>query len=214
MSIIQQYISCTSSADANLLIDFAELLMVLLRDDCVFVRNEASDIVLSMMHTNRPGSDVVQKGLLDKSAVRIIGSKTKSLLVVVIPLVAEDHLLNWLSVVFTELDGPNSWQHWLELIKLIQTTASNSDDCEVVNGDDDLNENDVNAVDNIGIFEANEINMFGETVYISCKCYQHLMRSIDASGKEPKEIAMLKDQIYLELPMMRDFELELVFNGK
>lgn len=203
MSIIQQYISSTST-DVNLLIDFAELLMVLLRDDCVLVRDAASDIVLAMTHTNQPSFDVAQKGLLLKSVVEKAGSETKSLLVIVIPLVAEDHLLNWLSGVFTQLNGPNSWQHWLELIKLIQTNASNSDDCEVINGDDDLNENDVNTVDNIGIFEANDINMFGETVYISCKCYQHLMQSIDASGKEPKEIAMLKDQIYLELPMLRD----------
>lgn len=48
--------------NVQLVIDFAELLLVLLRDDCVFVRNAASDIVVSLTHTNRPDSGRIQKG--------------------------------------------------------------------------------------------------------------------------------------------------------
>lgn len=89
---------------------------------------------------------------------------------------------------------------------MIQLTASNtnSHECE---GDDDaykLNENDTIA-DDSNIFQANEINMFGETVYISYKCYQNLMESIDASGMSTAEIVALKEQMRSELPMLHDF---------
>lgn len=57
MTIIHQYFLRPSN-DTKLLIDFAELLLILLRDDCVFVRNQASDIVLSLTHSSRPSSDV------------------------------------------------------------------------------------------------------------------------------------------------------------
>lgn len=78
------------------------------------------------------------------------------------------------------------------------------DECEVDDGNDDLNENDVNAAgDNVEIFEANEINMFGETVYIMYKCYQQMVQSIDEMGSE--EIMALKERICSEFPVLRDF---------
>lgn len=123
--------------------------------------------------------------------------------VAVIPLVAEDNLLTWLSGVFTRLYGQNSWQHWFELIRMIACNTI-EDECEVDDGNDDLNENDVNAAgDNVEIFEANEINMFGETVYIMYKCYQQMVQSIDEMGSE--EIMALKERICSEFPVLRDF---------
>lgn len=72
------------------------------------------------------------------------------------------------------------------------------DECEV---DDDLN---VNAAgDSVDIFEANEINMFGETVYIMYKCYQQMVQSIDEMASE--EIMALKERICSEFPVLRDF---------
>lgn len=61
MTTILQYF-LRNSNDVQLLIDFAELLLVLLRDDCVFVRNATSDIVVLLTHTNRPDLDGFQKG--------------------------------------------------------------------------------------------------------------------------------------------------------
>lgn len=102
------------------------------------------------------------------------------------------------------MNGQNSWQQWLDLIKMIQMTA-NPDECGTEDGDMDLNEQTNAGDDSVDIFEANEINMFGETVYISYKCYQHMIQSINASGKSAEEIAALKEQIYAELPAFRDF---------
>lgn len=119
--------------------------------------------------------------------------------IAVIPLVAEDYLLTWLSGVFKKLNGQNSWQHWFELIRMIADECQLEDD-----GNDDLNENDVNAADdNVDIFEANEINMFGETAYIMYKCYQHMVQSIDELGSE--KMTALKEQICSEFPVLRDF---------
>lgn len=61
MKIIHRYF-WRLPEDVTLVMDFAELLLVLLRDDCVLVRNEASDIVLSLTNPNRADKDVVQKG--------------------------------------------------------------------------------------------------------------------------------------------------------
>lgn len=125
------------------------------------------------------------------------------LYVAVIPLVAEDYLLTWLSSVFTKLNGKNSWQHWFELIRLIACNTL-ADECEVDDGDDGLNENYVNAADdNVDIFEANEINMFGETAYIMYKCYQQMLQSIHELGSE--KMTALKEQICCEFPVLRDF---------
>lgn len=64
MTIIHQYFLRPSNY-TKLLIDFAELLLILLRDDCVSVRNQASDIVLLLTHSAGPNSDVGvnQKGV-------------------------------------------------------------------------------------------------------------------------------------------------------
>lgn len=226
MKIIHRYF-WRASKDVTLVMEFAELLLVLLRDDCVLVRNEAADIVLSLTNPNRADNDVVQKGTHERppeirssfyfffferprllalqiSEVRHrlsshkIKNKTFHAFVAVIPLVAEDRLLEWLSGVFANSKGSNTWQLWLDLIM-----RTNSDECDA--DDIDLNENEANAENSNDIFEANEINMFGETVYISFKCYQQLMRSIEASGKSAEEIVSLQEQIYTKLPMLRDF---------
>lgn len=107
-------------------------------------------------------------------------------------------MLEWLSGVFTNSKGPSTWQLWLDLIM-----RSNSDECEA--DDIDLNENEASTECSNDIFEPNEINMFGETMYISYKCYQHMMQSIAASGKSAGEIASLQEHICSKLPMLRDF---------
>lgn len=193
--------------DANLVIDFTELLLVLLRDDSNSVRNNASDIVLSLIHTNQPDSDKINKGLRAKRFTFCWNSVWFLFdfgfdFVAVIPLVAEDYLLNWVSSVFIQLDGHNDyWRHWLELIKMIQMTASHANS----DGNGDSDENNANADADLDIFEANDINMFGETVYITCKCYTHLMQSIDACGKSVEEKYTLRQQIHREFPMLPDF---------
>lgn len=203
MATICQYFLRTPN-DFQLLIDFSELLLVLLRDDCVFVRNAASDIVVSLTQNDRSASEGTKKGT---SASHMYWQKLSFYLnshFAVIPLVAEDYLLRWLSGIFTKFNGQSSWQQWLELIKMIQMNNAGSEESDENDGEIDLNEA-TNGDDSVDIFEANEINMFGETVYISYKCYQHLMQSINASGKDADEIAALKKHIYSELPALRDF---------
>lgn len=124
-----------------------------------------------------------------------------------IPLVAEDYLLEWVSNVFTNACAEKSWKLWMDLIKLIQTTESGqtADECDMNDGDDD--DLDENADDNIDIFDANNINLFGETVYITYKCYEYLKQCIDDSsaGNYDKEIVALKERLHIELPFLSSF---------
>lgn len=77
MTTIHPYFLDTAN-DAKLLIDYAELLLILLRDDCVCVRNEASNIVISLTHSIRSDSDVVQKGEHEKCIAGIPMKKKKT----------------------------------------------------------------------------------------------------------------------------------------
>lgn len=163
--------------DCTILINFTELLLTLLQDDNILVRNSASEIVVKF--TN------VKNELIKK----------------VIPLVAQDYLLDWIDDVFQSVCSKNCWSLWLDLIKMIQSTIRES----VKHLDD--GKDDVNCAEiDVDIFEANEVNMFGETNYVIYKCYNFLMLQIETSDDiSLDEKITIRKQIHAEFPTLHHF---------
>lgn len=118
----------------------------------------------------------------------------------VIPLVAEDRLLDWLDEMFVKLNPFNSWLLWKELIKAVEA----SDDHQTIDKSDQEAQND-GEVD-FDIFEANNANMFGETTYVRHNCYTRLMRRVDEiSDKSEEEKANIKKIINDEFSDLHNF---------
>lgn len=116
----------------------------------------------------------------------------------VIPMVAEDRLLDWLDETFVKLNPFHSWLLWKELIKVINVSAD-------VDEDDHCHNNKNDQVD-FDIFEANVANMFGETIYVKHKCYVRLMRRIDEVGDQSEEEKLnIKTIINKEFPDLCNF---------
>lgn len=111
-----------------------------------------------------------------------------------IPLVAEDHLLDWLQHWIANSNKSSPWNDWLDLIKMIRESAA-----------DDEPEEMKRAEIEPEIFESNEINIFGETLYITYKCYLRLMQCIDVGILDAEEKSSLKSKLNTEYPELCEF---------
>lgn len=104
-------------------------------------------------------------------------------------MAAEDQLLDWLQNILKD-----NWNDWLNLIKLIRESAIDEEP-------EQMKRTEIEPE----IFESNDINIFGETLYITYKCYLKLMQSIDSSNCNVEEKTVLKNIINLEYPELCDF---------
>lgn len=95
----------------------------------------------------------------------------------VIPLAAEDHLLQWLDSKFIEMSESDAWSKWLDLLRLVNAPLKENGP-----GNTELNGSteDSHLVD-VDIFDDTEPNTFDETAYTSYKCYGFLIKHINAA---------------------------------
>lgn len=101
---------------------------------------------------------------------------------------------------FVKLNPLHSWLLWKELLKAIEA----SDDPETAAKTDEEGQND-GQVD-FDIFEANNANMFGETIYVKLNCYTRLMRRIDEiCDKSEEEKKKMKKIIEGEFSDLHNF---------
>lgn len=97
----------------------------------------------------------------------------------VIPLAAEDYLLEWLDSKFVKIDNKSAWSKWLDLLRLVyKPLQSNEDDNANENG------NTENSLVDVDIFDDSEPNMFDETIYTSYKCYNFMIRRMENSTEK------------------------------
>lgn len=186
-SIIAPYF--TESSDSELLIEFADLLLTLLRDDDVYVRNRTSEIVMDLMH-GRNQRSIGTGTIFDhwgKFIFKIV-SYVFFVNIPVIPLAAEDHLLQWLDSKFIEMS--NAWSKWLDLLRSVYAPLKEN---EAANTELNESTEDSHLVD-VDIFDDTEPNTFDETAYTSYKCYEFLIKHINAATFD----TIQKDKILAE----------------
>lgn len=190
-SIISPYFK--ESSDLELLIEFSELLLSLLRDDDVYVRNRTSDIVMDLVHGNQ---ECYEKGNSSKIYKKINDFSIHILFTQVIPLAAEDHLLQWLDSKFIEIAKHDAWSKWLDLLRLVHAPLKENDTGNITsNGSDE----DSHLVD-VDIFDDTEPNTFDETVYTNYKCYKFLIKHIGAATLDVSQ----KEKILSEFSSLKN----------
>lgn len=112
----------------------------------------------------------------------------------VIPLVAEDNILDWVQLRLSYSEKTDVWNDWSDLIKLIRESAADEEPEEMKRADMEPE-----------IFETIVINIFGETLYITYKCFLRLMQCIDDSRLSAEEKAALKAKVEGEYPELLSF---------
>lgn len=112
----------------------------------------------------------------------------------VIPLVAEDNLLDWVQLRLSYSEKTDAWSDWSDLIKLIRESAADEEPEEMKRADMEPE-----------IFETIVINIFGETLYITYKCFLRLLQCIDDSSLSAMEKAALKAKVENEYPELLSF---------
>lgn len=100
-----------------------------------------------------------------------------------IPLAAEDHLLEWLDMRFVGVAEEEAWSRWLHLLRLIYDPATEKGDGNIGAGGDTA---DKNLID-VDIFDDTEPNTFEETVYTSYKCFNFLLKHASQMAGDKKE---------------------------
>lgn len=116
-----------------------------------------------------------------------------------IPIVAEDTYLQWLDAQFRRIDQRQPWTLWRDLLRKFRLSAESS-------ADDNENDADEPAGVLEEIFDANEANVFGETLFACFKCYQYLLRHIDSDHElNVEDRNRLKTTISSEFPMLANF---------
>lgn len=96
-------------------------------------------------------------------------------MILVIPLAAEDHLLQWLDSKLVEVAKEEAWLKWLNLLRLMHSPSTENEDENVaVNGSSE-------PLVDVDIFDDTVPNTFGETIYTSYKCYKFLLKHINAT---------------------------------
>lgn len=97
------------------------------------------------------------------------------LIALVIPLAAEDYLLQWLDTKFVQIAEKDVWSNWLNLLRLVfAPVVRNQDENTAATSDN----NEDNLVD-VEIFDDSDANTFDETIYTSYKCYTFLVKHIN-----------------------------------
>lgn len=189
----------------KLLINFSELVLILLRDDCVAVRNRISDFVFELVNQCNP--EATRRGEYTICSIRSYenGAFFKILLCFIsfaaIPIVAEDTYLQWLDQLFVVISPSNSWSLWRELLRNFDLSQElDSTD----NSSCDANGISLAAIDDI--FDANEANIFGETLYACFKCYGYLLGRIEtATNITEEDRSAMRASAAKEFPMLADF---------
>lgn len=180
-------------SDNSLLISLVELLLMLLRDDNVFVRQAASEMTTTLI--NKPNLDPeFAQGKPFFADTEDESRKPLSVWISVIPLVAEDNLLDWMQLRLSNSKTSDVWNAWSDLIKLIRESAADEEPEEMKRADMEPE-----------IFETNVFNIFGETLYIIYKCFLRLMQSIDDSHLSAEEKAAVKAKVEDEYPEVISF---------
>lgn len=119
-----------------------------------------------------------------------------------IPLAAEDFLLDWLDEKFKlKSNECETWTSWHKLLQRIYSDDDNDDD-DVMNS---VRQNGHESVDNhlvdVDIFETDAHNTFDEAIYTHYKCYQKLLSNLrEGGGQEEKE-----KHIQAEFPALKQF---------
>lgn len=111
---------------------------------------------------------------------------------------SEDNLLRWLDETFAKLNPFHSWLLWKELIKTFQASEEND------TGDASSGKNGKDKQVEFDIFEANDANMFGETLYATYKCYTYLMKRIDEIDDD-NEAENIRNIIRMEFQALEGF---------
>lgn len=114
-------------------------------------------------------------------------------LILVIPLAAEDHLLQWLDTKFIDLAKENASQKWMDLLRLIYAPLKE-------NAAKNIDSNEDSQLIDVDIFDDTEPNTFDETAYTCHKCYVFLIKHIDATELDSSH----KDTILAEFSSLRN----------
>lgn len=171
--------------DSDLLIDFAELLLSLLRDDDIHVRSSTSKIVMDLISEGDETRQCDRSKIFD-SKVQIFypfDSNCVFIFNTVIPLAAEDHLLEWLDTCFVEVTNVETYSLWLQLLRLIYYPMTQNSQESIVAGGGKM---DNNLID-VDIFDDTEPNTFDETVFTCYKCLNNMLKHIDRTATDTKE---------------------------
>lgn len=115
-----------------------------------------------------------------------------------IPLAAEDILLDWLHEKFKS--NSNECETWIQWHKMLQRIYSNDDD-KMNSGEENGRDSDDNNLVDVYIFEADEYNTFDEAIYTHYKCYQKLLNSLKESGGHKEK----EKNIQAEFPSLKPF---------
>lgn len=175
--------------------------MILLRDDSVAVRIQISDFVFEL--TRVSNNDEIRRGIVPIDIFLFLCSVSSKTLKIVaaIPIVAEDTYLRWLDQTFVAIDAQSAWTLWRQLLRKFELSKEID-----TNGDCGRAANEESASNLEDIFDANEANIFGETLFACFKCYEYLLGRIDsATNLNDEEKCSLKEAVSKEFSMLVDF---------
>lgn len=118
------------------------------------------------------------------------------LFILVIPLAAEDHLLQWLDTKLIKIAKEDAALKWLHLLRMIYAPLSETKKEQAeANGSDE----NTNLID-VDIFDDTEPNTFDETVYTSHKCYNFMIGHLDNVTLDAKK----KEEILSEFSTLQN----------
>lgn len=111
-----------------------------------------------------------------------------------IPLAAEDYLLDWFD---EKIKSSGTFRIWWDLLKMMNDDEEDGQSVEQSERNDDGD----NLID-VEIFEADEQNTFDEAIYTQYKCYKKLVKCVEQSDQNiPKLLNEIKD----EFPALHQF---------
>lgn len=119
--------------------------------------------------------------------------------ILVIPLAAEDFLLDWLNEEFKSQSS--KCETWISWHKLLQRIYSDNDDDVLNSVEQNGQDSDDNNLLDVVIFEADEHNTFDEAIYTHYKCYKKLLSNLKESGSQEEK----GDYIQAEFPSLKPF---------
>lgn len=111
-----------------------------------------------------------------------------------IPLAAEDFLLQWIDTKFTSFGEDSTLLNWLKLLRRVYMPLSEN---SPIDRNDVGTNGDCSHLIDVDIFEASEPNTFDETIYTNYKCYQYLIKYIECAADKEKTL--------VEFPLLKKF---------